>query len=175
MEQLLHAGARATLATPCPLFSALSFVLSAVTFMRSFYCWCFLLAAPTCLTTARALPNQHPPTATVLIGHLDHAPAGDTVRLWVGQQQVKTPLGPTGDFQLVVAELRSASAASLSYVRQRTPLYLTPGDQLHRRWTFPASTKPCATRGAGPPPATTWPRPCGDFRAARLFPTRSNR
>ena len=146
------AGCSVVLATPCPLFSALSFVLSAVTFMRSFYCWCFLLAAPTCLTTARALPNQHPPTATVLIGHLDHAPAGDTVRLWVGQQQVKTPLGPTGDFQLVVAGLRSASAASLSYVRQRTPLYFTPGDQLHLTLDFPRFDETVRYTGRGAAP-----------------------
>jgi len=117
--------------------------------MRFLYCWCLIAAAQAQSTAARPLPLQHPPGATVVSGHLDHAPAGDTVRLWYGNQQVKTPLGPTGDFRLVVAGLRSASAASLSYARQRTPLYLQPGDQLRLALDFPRFDETVRYTGRG--------------------------
>ena len=70
------------------------------------------------------------PVVTILEGHLDHAPAGDTIRLYCGQQQTKAVLSPSGDFKLLVKGLERAGSASFSYARQRTVLYLTPGDHL---------------------------------------------
>ncbi|RSK47538.1 TlpA disulfide reductase family protein [Hymenobacter rigui] len=84
--------------------------------------------------TTASSPDQRGPT--VLRGHFDHAPAGDTVRLWYGPHQAKTTLTAAGDFTLVLNGLTQASPASLSYVRQRTPLYLRPGDQLHLTLDF---------------------------------------
>lgn len=70
------------------------------------------------------------PVVTIVEGHLDHAPAGDTIRLYCGHQQTKAVVGPGGDFKLIVNGLSEASFASLAYARQRTALYLTPGDRL---------------------------------------------
>lgn len=97
----------------------------------------WLLGAIALLSAATsAWSSQHRPSRTIVRGHLAHAPAGDTVRLWYGSQQVKTPLGASGDFTLVVTGLPHATSASLSYARQRTPLYLSPGDSLHLTLDF---------------------------------------
>ena len=65
---------------------------------------------------------------TVLSGHFDHAPAGDTVRLWYGSGKAQTVLGPAGDFKLVIKDLIDATSAMLQYSRQHTSIYLSPGD-----------------------------------------------
>ena len=42
-----------------------------------------------------------PPTAPLVTrfgGHLDHAPAGDTVEVWAGPRRVKTRLSLSSDF-----------------------------------------------------------------------------
>ncbi|WP_139255262.1 TlpA family protein disulfide reductase [Hymenobacter psychrophilus] len=88
------------------------------------------------LVTSLASPTQNQPIVTVLSGHLDHAPAGDTVRLWYGNRQVKALLSIAGDFKMVIPGLGAATDASFSYARQRTRLYLSPGDQLHLTLDF---------------------------------------
>ena len=86
---------------------------------------------------------------TVLSGHLDYAPSGDTVRLRIGTQLLIMPLSPTGDFKLVVPELSQARYGSLSYARQQTSLYLTPGDQLHLTLDFPRFDESLRFTGRG--------------------------
>ena len=113
------------------------------------------------------------PAVTIVEGHLDHAPAGDTIRLYCGQQQTKTVLSPSGDFKLLVNGLKKASSASFSYARQRTVLYLTPGDHLHLVLDFRVLTNPCAIAGAEPLQTTTWPGPCGALSMAT--PTRGRK
>ena len=84
--------------------------------------------------------NQLPrvsPAVTIVEGHLDHAPAGDTIRLYYGNQQTRAVVDPGGDFKLLVNGFSEASFASLAYARQRTALYLTPGDRLRLVLDFP--------------------------------------
>lgn len=45
------------------------------------------------------------PPVTTLSGHLDHAPAGDTVQLDVGTRHLKAPLDPRGDFYFELKDL----------------------------------------------------------------------
>jgi peroxiredoxin len=73
-----------------------------------------------------AAPPVPAPPAAVLSGHLAHAPAGDTVRLQLGQKRYKAALSPSGDFRLVI-QLPAATAGDLTYARQRTQIYLAPG------------------------------------------------
>ena len=93
-----------------------------------------LLSLPA-LALAAALRLPAPPAQATLHGHLDHAPAGDTVFVWYAHAQfgparpAKVVLRPGGDFDLTLRDVREGPA-SLSYARQRTVLYLTPGDQL---------------------------------------------
>lgn len=93
----------------------------------------WLLAGYACVAQA----SQPLAATTLLSGHLDHAPSGDTVRLRVGAQLLKTPLSPTGDFQLVVTGLSQARFVDFAYARQHAYLYLTPGDQLRLTLDFP--------------------------------------
>ncbi|MET4107562.1 TlpA disulfide reductase family protein [Hymenobacter sp. UYP22] len=115
--------------------------------MLSLGYWFVLLAAQFAPGPSRPHPTRSP--VVVLRGHLDHAPAGDTVRLWVGTQQVKTALSPAGNFTLIVTGLSEASPASLSYARQRTPLYLSPGDHLQLTLEFPRFDETVRYRGRG--------------------------
>ena len=100
-----------------------------------------LLSLPT-LALAAALRLPAPPAPVTLHGHLDHAPAGDTVFVWYAHAQfgparpAKVVLRPGGDFDLTLRDVREGPA-SLSYARQRTVLYLTPGDQLTLTLDFP--------------------------------------
>ena len=81
----------------------------------------------------RLLPAA-PPTTATLSGHLDHAPAGDSVRLeysgHYGHQRVRAALSPAGDFKLTVPDLNGGTPISFSYARERTGMYLSPGDQV---------------------------------------------
>ena len=75
------------------------------------------------------------PPAAVLRGHLDHAPAGDSVRLeYTGhygrQRAIKAPLSPAGNFALTLKDLKGGTPAIFNYAGQRTSMYLSPGDQL---------------------------------------------
>jgi len=88
-------------------------------------------------------------TTTALSGHLDHAPGGDTLRLRIGTQLLKTPLSPTGDFKLLVPGLSQARHGSVSYARQQAVLYLTPGDQLHLTLDFPRFDESLRFTGRG--------------------------
>lgn len=81
-------------------------------------------------TALRLLASPVAPPVTRLSGHLAHAPAGDTVRLWLNNRQLKTPLSPGGDFQFELKDLTQNLPTELSYAGQRTKLYLRPGDQL---------------------------------------------
>ena len=97
-----------------------------------------LLLPTLALSTALRLLASPPaaPPVTRFGGHLAHAPAGDTVRLWVGERQVKTPLSPTGDFQFEFTDLRATTPVHFKFARQNTRLYLTPGDQLRLALDF---------------------------------------
>jgi peroxiredoxin len=110
-----------------------------------------LLLPTLALSTALRL-LAGPPTAppvTRFSGHLDHAPAGDTVRLWVGQRQVKAPLSPSGDFQFEFKDLRALTPVHFSYARQDTRLYLLPGDQLRLALDFKEFDKSLTYSGRG--------------------------
>jgi len=82
-----------------------------------------------------------PPVAAVLSGHLDHAPAGDSVRLYYGRHyqsdRVKTLLSPAGDFKLVLNDLKAGTPITFKYAGQQTRLYLSPGDDLQLTLDFP--------------------------------------
>ena len=75
------------------------------------------------------------PATVTLRGHLDHAPAGDSIRLeyrghYGRQLAIKAPLSAAGDFAVVLTDLKSAAPVLFTYARQHTSLYLTPGDDL---------------------------------------------
>jgi peroxiredoxin len=76
------------------------------------------------------------PTHTIVTGHFTHAPAGDSVRVRYGTHHAQAALSATGDFQLALPDVKSATAAELSYAGQRTLLYLLPGDQVHLTLDF---------------------------------------
>ncbi|MBF9221048.1 TlpA family protein disulfide reductase [Hymenobacter ruricola] len=82
-----------------------------------------------------------PPTAAVLSGHLDHAPAGDSVRLeyhkHLYHQRVRAVLSPAGDFRMTVPDLKGITGITFSYAGQRTSLYLAPGNDVHMTLDFP--------------------------------------
>jgi peroxiredoxin len=101
--------------------------------------WLFALlwvGSFSCLVPLTAIGAPPLPTRTVVNGHFTHAPIGDTVRLQYGTHHALGMLSSTGDFQLVLPNLKSASMAELSYAGQRTPLYLLPGDQVHLTLDF---------------------------------------
>lgn len=109
-----------------------------------------LLPALALGTTLRLLAG--PPTAppvTRFGGHLDHAPASDTVELWVGPQRVKAPLSPSGDFQFEFKDLRATTPVHFSCARQSTRLYLMPGDQLRLNLDFNDFDKSLTYSGRG--------------------------
>ena len=91
--------------------------------------WLWLLA----LNSALA---GRPAPLTVLSGHLNHAPAGDTVRVELGTQHWQAVLGPGGDFRMELPGLQLPTPVSLAYAQQRTRLYLTPGDHLRLTLDF---------------------------------------
>ncbi|MGI4885307.1 MAG: TlpA family protein disulfide reductase [Janthinobacterium lividum] len=90
------------------------------------------------LAFAAALRLLGPPA--VISGHLDHAPAGDSVRLYYGrhyqQGQVKAPLSSSGDFKLVLNDLTDGTPITFKYAGQQTSVYLGPGDDLHLALDF---------------------------------------
>lgn len=89
------------------------------------------------------------PPITVLSGHLDHAPAGDSVKLFVGEQRVKTPLLPNGDFRVELPELTVPTPVHFEYAKQHTRLYLLPGDQLRMTLDFNDFDKTLRYSGRG--------------------------
>ncbi|WP_167856714.1 TlpA family protein disulfide reductase [Hymenobacter aquaticus] len=87
---------------------------------------------------------------TIVSGQLEHAPAGDTVRLEFGKTKLKTPLRADGTFTLTLpANMAQATPASLYYARQHASLYLTPGDSLHLRLDFPRFDETLRFTGRG--------------------------
>ena len=94
-----------------------------------------------------------PPATTVLRGHLDHAPAGDTVRVEYSghyrQQAAKAALSPTGDFTLAIKGLKEGTPATFSYAGQRTSVYLSPGDQLRLTLDYPRFDETLRYTGRG--------------------------
>jgi peroxiredoxin len=109
-----------------------------------------LLPALALSTALRLLAG--PPTAppvTRFGGHLDHAPAGDSVELWVGPRRVMSTLSPGGDFQFEFKDLRATTPVHFSYARQGTRLYLMPGDQLRLHLDFKDFDKSLTYSGRG--------------------------
>lgn len=98
-----------------------------------------------------AAPAATPPV-TIVRGHFDHAPAGDTVRILYGlkrENTVKTVLDPQGNFQLRLPMLKQPTGATLLYARQNTALYLTPGDELTVSLDFPRFDETIRYTGRG--------------------------
>jgi peroxiredoxin len=77
-----------------------------------------------------------PAPVTTLSGHLDHAPAADSVRLEYGPHRAATVLSPTGNFQLTLPGLTQPVQATFSYGDQHTFLWLSPGDHQHLTLDF---------------------------------------
>jgi hypothetical protein len=96
----------------------------------------------------QAAPAPGPPI-TRFGGHLEHAPAGDTVRLFVGERQVKAPLSPSGDFQFEFNDLQATTPVHFTYAGQNTRLYLMPGDQLRLTLDFKDFDKSLVYSGRG--------------------------
>jgi peroxiredoxin len=96
----------------------------------------------------QAAPAPGPPI-TRFGGHLEHAPAGDTVRLFVGERQVKAPLSPSGDFQFEFNDLQATTPVHFTYAGQSTRLYLMPGDQLRLTLDFKDFDKSLVYSGRG--------------------------
>ncbi|MDO7853813.1 TlpA family protein disulfide reductase [Hymenobacter convexus] len=99
----------------------------------------------------RLLPA--PPATATLSGHLDHAPAGDTVRLAYGQhqgrQQLRAVLSPTGDFRVTVPDLQTGTPVDFYYARQHASLYLQPGDDVRMTLDFPTFDENIRFTGRG--------------------------
>ncbi|WP_324673880.1 hypothetical protein [Hymenobacter sp. GOD-10R] len=74
------------------------------------------------------------PSFVLVRGHLDHAPAGDTVwleyRPHLSRQAPHVRLDPAGNFEFVARDIAAPTHASVYYAGKRASLYLTPGDQL---------------------------------------------
>jgi hypothetical protein len=107
-----------------------------------------LLPALTLGTALHLLAAPGPPI-TRFGGHLSHAPAGDTVRLFVGERRVKTPLSPGGDFQFEFNDLQATTPVHFTYAGQSTRLYLLPGDQLRLTLDFKEFDKSLVYSGKG--------------------------
>jgi peroxiredoxin len=101
------------------------------------------------LALSSALVGPAQPPRTVFSGHLANAPAGDTVRLYVGEKQAKTPLSSSGDFRFEFDNLKQNTPTSFSYAGQRTELYLIPGDQLVMHLDFKDFDKTLTYAGRG--------------------------
>ncbi|WP_201980534.1 TlpA family protein disulfide reductase [Hymenobacter rubidus] len=114
-----------------------------------------LLSLPTLLFgfLLRCLATPTPPAQATLSGHLDHAPAGDSVRLeyhgHIYHQRVRTVLSPAGDFRMTVPDLKGGTAITFSYSGQRTTLYLAPGDDVRMTLDFPRFDETLVYTGRG--------------------------
>ena len=100
------------------------------------------------LAWALASPAPTPPVTT-LSGHLDHAPAGDTVRVWQNTQVLKVPLSARGDFKFEFKGMTQNLPVTFTYADQRTELYLMPGNQLVMRLDFLEFDKSLVFSGSG--------------------------
>jgi peroxiredoxin len=89
------------------------------------------------------------PPLTALSGHLAHAPQADSVRLQVGPRRVATVLSSAGEFRLVVAGLTEPQQAKFSYGKERTSLWLSPGDRQHLTVDFPKFDETVQYSGRG--------------------------
>lgn len=74
-----------------------------------------MLPARWLLALSSALAGPPAPPITVFSGHLDHAPAGDTVRLFVGEKRVKIPLSLSGDFRFEFDDLAATTPVHFSF------------------------------------------------------------
>jgi thiol-disulfide isomerase/thioredoxin len=108
-----------------------------------------LLPALTLGTALHLLAGPPAPPVTRFSGHLAHAPAGDTVRLFVGERRVKVPLSASGDFQFEFNDLKATTPVHFTYAGQNTRLYLMPGDQLRMTLDFKDFDKTLVYSGPG--------------------------
>ena len=113
-----------------------------------------LLSLPALLFALALHLPAGPPAAAVLSGHLDHAPAGDTVLLeYIGhygrRRAAKAALSPTGDFRLTVPDLAKPVNMQFNYAGQRTDLHLSPGDDLRLTLDFSKFDETLAYTGRG--------------------------
>lgn len=108
-----------------------------------------LLSALAFGTALDLLARPVAPPVAHLSGHLSHAPAGNTVRPKTNEKQLKTLLSSTGDFQFELQDLAAPLPVSFEYGKQRTKLYLTPGDQLRLTLEFSDFYNSLAYSGRG--------------------------
>ena len=105
------------------------------------------------LALAAVLFQPAPPVPAKLHGHLDHAPAGDTVRLSYGRHQgaqaAKVVLDPAGNFTISLKDLTAATPVDFNYARQHTSLYLAPGDDVGLTLDFPRFDESLRYTGRG--------------------------
>ena len=99
-----------------------------------------MLLSFSALALAATLHQPAPPAPARLHGHLDHAPAHDTVRLNYGRHfgpgTVKTVLDPAGNFSIALKDLTAGTPVQFAYAGQRTTLYLAPGDDVRMTLDF---------------------------------------
>lgn len=102
---------------------------------------------------AAVLHQPAPPAPARLRGHLDHAPAGDTVRLSYGRHQgpqaAKTVLDPAGNFTITLPDLKGGTPVDFNYARQHTSLYLAPGNDVQLTLDFPRLDESVRYTGRG--------------------------
>lgn len=89
------------------------------------------------------------PPAASLSGHLDHAPAGDSVRLSYGPHHAAAVLSAAGDFQVALANLPEPMQVTFSYNGQNTYLWLSPGDRQHLTLDFAKFDETVQYSGSG--------------------------
>ncbi|MCI1189240.1 TlpA family protein disulfide reductase [Hymenobacter sp. DH14] len=112
-----------------------------------------MLFSLSALALAAALHQPAPPAPARLHGHLDHAPAGDTVRLSYGRHQgsqaAKTVLDPAGNFTITLKDLTAGIPVDFNYARQHASLYLAPGDDVGMTLDFPRFDESLRYTGRG--------------------------
>lgn len=113
-----------------------------------------LLLLPTLLFSVALHLPAAPPATAVLSGHLDHAPAGDSVQLdYAGhygrRRAAKAALSPTGDFRLTLPDVAKPVNVQFNYAGQRTHLHLRPGDDVHLALDFPKFDETLTYTGRG--------------------------
>jgi peroxiredoxin len=96
-----------------------------------------------------ALAGPSTPPRTVLSGHFANAPAGDTVQVQAGEEFLKIPLSPSGDFRVELPMLKVPMPLVIDYVEQRARLYIVPGDQLRLTLDYKNFDKSLAYSGRG--------------------------
>ena len=102
------------------------------------------------LSLALGLVAQPPaPPLTTLRGHIQNAPATDSIRLIIGFQDTLIAVNKRGDFSCKLTGLQQPTPTKFEYGEQQTQLYLTPGDHVVMRVDCKRFNKSITYRGRG--------------------------